>query len=288
MPRMIAFVACSLLSACSLGPSLNTAIERSITVDGRARSFLVTAPPPSATTLRPLVLVYHGLGGNGADMERGTGFNDIANELGFVVIYPNGVSGEWAMDCAGCTNVDTMGVRDLVFTDSLIALAVRDYAVDPKRVYATGFSLGGYFTHVLGCKRPGSFAAVAPVGGHMTTLMSATCPTAAPIPVLSVSGLADAAMPYNGQVHQKFTIFSADSTAAFWAARNGCNATPAADSNALLVGPLRSTVRVRSYAQCSGGADVTRWGIEGLTHVWPGVGSYGSRDILAKLFTYTR
>jgi polyhydroxybutyrate depolymerase len=287
MTPLIAFVACAVLSACSLGPSLNTAVERSITVDGRARTFLVTAPPPG-TGLRPLVIAYHGLGGNGADMERGTGFNDLAAQLGFVVFYPNGVRGEWAMDCAGCTNVDTMGVRDLVFTDSLIALAVRDYKVDPHRVYATGFSLGSYFTHVLACKRPASFAAVAPVGGHMTTLMSDACPSGVPIPILAVSGMADDAMPYNGRVNQKFTIFSADSTAAFWAARNGCNATPAADSSASLAGPLRSTVHVRSYAQCTGGAEVTRWGIEGLPHVWPGVGSYGSRDILLKLFTFTR
>src|SRR5688500_5944004 len=82
-------------------------------------------------------------------------------------------------------------------------------------------------THVLACKRSSTFAAFAPVAGHMNNLLANACPPPArSIPVLEISGLADPVMPWNGASYATHPIFSADSSASFWAARNGCLGAP--------------------------------------------------------------
>lgn len=52
---------------------------------------------------------------------------------------------------------DVMGVLDRV---------IAQYKGDPKRLYLTGISLGGFGTWYLASKHPGKFAAIAPVVGY--------------------------------------------------------------------------------------------------------------------------
>jgi polyhydroxybutyrate depolymerase len=55
-----------------------------------------------------------------------------------------------------------MGDRDLKFFDAMLASLRADYAVDEKRIYATGHSNGGLFTYLLWAERGAIFAAFAP------------------------------------------------------------------------------------------------------------------------------
>jgi predicted peptidase len=53
--------------------------------------------------------------------------------------------------------------------DELLAMldaTLRDFRGDPKRVYLTGISYGGFGTWYLGAKHPGRFAAIAPIVGN--------------------------------------------------------------------------------------------------------------------------
>jgi predicted peptidase len=57
--------------------------------------------------------------------------------------------------------------------ENLIALldgALKDYRVDPTRVYLTGLSMGGEGTWALSMKHPERFAAIAPICGVAATL----------------------------------------------------------------------------------------------------------------------
>ncbi len=63
---------------------------------------------------------------------------------------------------------------DLWHADQLAALLDRveaDQRVDPKRIYLTGLSMGGYGTWDLGLAQPGRFAALAPVCGGANTIL---------------------------------------------------------------------------------------------------------------------
>jgi pimeloyl-ACP methyl ester carboxylesterase len=47
----------------------------------------------------------------------------------------------------------------------LTAWIEAQYAIDPQRIYLTGFSLGGFGTWALGLSSPDRFAALVPVAG---------------------------------------------------------------------------------------------------------------------------
>lgn len=79
------------------------------------------------------------------------------------------------------------GNRDLAFTTALLDRLERDYCIDQARVFATGFSNGAFFSHLLGCTMADRFAAIAPVSGGLIT----ACTPSRAVPVLIQHGTHD-------------------------------------------------------------------------------------------------
>jgi polyhydroxybutyrate depolymerase len=115
-------------------------------VGDRERSYLAYVPArlPSGAAL---VIVLHGSGMDGAKMRAWTGyeFDHMADQQGFVVLYPDGHKHNWN-DCrknatfpAKMQNIDDMG-----FIRALIDRVKAEHAINPKRVYAFGYSNGGH------------------------------------------------------------------------------------------------------------------------------------------------
>jgi polyhydroxybutyrate depolymerase len=69
--------------------------------------------------------------------------------------------------------------RDLKFFDTTLAAMREKYPVDDRRIYATGFSNGGFFTYLLWAKRPKVFAAFATGGCNILPDVEITEPRAA-------------------------------------------------------------------------------------------------------------
>src|SRR5262249_17804991 len=86
------------------------------------------------------------------------------------------------------------GGRDLAFFDPLLAHPERPGSADPKRVYSTGSSNGGYFSNLLGCVRGNKLAAIAPIGGGGPFPLKAV-PCGPAVPVLIIHGLRDRVVP---------------------------------------------------------------------------------------------
>ena len=73
----------------------------------------------------------------------------------------------------------------------LIDAVRKDYPVDPKRIYITGLSMGGFGTWDVLARRPDLFAAAVPIcGGADET----TAPTMATIPIWAFHGAKDPAV----------------------------------------------------------------------------------------------
>jgi len=143
--------------------------DRSLLFGGTTRTYLVHVPPRVGEGRPlPLVLAFHGGGGNASGFKAYAGLDTVADREGFLVVYPDG-SGRlgrrlltWnAGGCCGyaaAQNVDDVGFALAVLRD-----VARNVLVDPARVYATGHSNGGAFTYLLWAKRGDTFAAFAPV-----------------------------------------------------------------------------------------------------------------------------
>ena len=70
--------------------------------------------------------------------------------------------------------------------------------IDPKRVYAIGFSMGGGMAHYLACHAADVFAAVAPSSFDLLEENVGDCQPPRPITVISFRGSADTLVPYEG------------------------------------------------------------------------------------------
>ena len=102
-----------------------------------------------------LVINMHGIGGTAAQLRSYVRLDQVATREGFIVVYPDGLNNTW----------DITGNVDVTFISALIDSLYSQYGIDRSRVYATGFSMGGYMSHRLGCALSSKIAAIASVAG---------------------------------------------------------------------------------------------------------------------------
>jgi polyhydroxybutyrate depolymerase len=249
------------------GPAPGT-VERTVTVGGVARTYRVHVPAGLAGPA-PLVVVLHGGGGNGAQVEQQTGFTATAGREGFVVAYPDG-SGRtrlltWnAGTCCGYAR--DRRVDDVSFIRAMLDALAVEFRVDPARVYVTGFSNGAMMAYRLGCELTDRIAAIAPVSGALNT---EPCTPSRPLSVLHLHGGADQHVPVAGgpplrdvpgtPPWQNASLAYAKD---FWVRHDACPATGAETRQ----GSVRTTI----HAPCAGGTEVVQVVVDGGGHAWPG------------------
>jgi polyhydroxybutyrate depolymerase len=165
-------------------------LERSLTVDGVKRTYLLDVPDgvePGKPL--PLLLDFHGFQHSAAGVWRVSEFKDLAARDPFITVYPDGLEVDLlGRSGRGWQMFSVEGNRDLVFTRALLDEMERRYCIDRNRVYATGFSNGGFFSNVLACTMSDRIAAVAPVGAGRITV---PCAPSRAVPVIIVHGRQD-------------------------------------------------------------------------------------------------
>src|SRR5271154_3475132 len=93
---LLIMAACALFLAGILRALPAADASHDITVGTLKRHYLLHVPPnlPSDKPA-PLVLVFHGGGGRAWTMPGFTHFDDLADQAGFIVAYPDGVDRSW-------------------------------------------------------------------------------------------------------------------------------------------------------------------------------------------------
>jgi polyhydroxybutyrate depolymerase len=203
-------------------------------------------------------------------------FNLYAEQYGFIVVYPNGVSNSWNVGFPGGSTADDVG-----FLIALIDTVNAAYGTDLNRIYSTGFSNGGFMSYRLACEAGDRIAAIASVAGTMTTASLTACQPSRNMPVMHIHGTNDYVVFYNGG----FGNTSVNEVLTFWNTANECPSIPTIENLPDLV-PEGSTVQKQTWAPCADSTEVTFFKINGGGHTWPGsVGITGSgntnRDIIA-------
>ncbi|MCB2187968.1 MAG: alpha/beta fold hydrolase [Deltaproteobacteria bacterium] len=261
----------------SSGASLH---ERTLTMaDGRVRDYLLQFPP-GLTPGRPapLLVVLHGAFSDAREMAGVSGFHALADRLGLVVAYPNGLGflGLFRMWNAGfcCGGPQRDQVDDVHFVLAVIADVRARLPVDPGRVYVVGYSNGGMLAHLVAASHPEKVAALAVVGGTVCAQPAQApgawqppTPTLA-VPVMLLHGRDDPRVPYLGGAPPdsggSYTFCGALYGAELWAHRNQAQ-EPAREE-----GPVASGVERRVWAAGPPGAPVELWTLLGWGHAWPG------------------
>jgi polyhydroxybutyrate depolymerase len=247
--------------------------------EGFRRSYIVHVPPSfDRNPALPLVVVIHGAFDTAKGMEKSTGFSDMADREGFVVMYPNGIGlfgflQHWnAGHCCGKAASD--GIDDIGFVTAAIEDVCTRLNIDRSRIYMTGFSNGGMFAYRFAAERGDLLAAAAPVAGSIGGKASDDVPEWRPpepvkaVPIIIFHGLSDREIPYNGGISPSRggsrTYLSVQDSIQFWIRHNGCNPQP--EEKDLRDG----RVHFRQWKDCQTSSPVFLYAIENWGHEWPG------------------
>jgi polyhydroxybutyrate depolymerase len=247
---------------------------RTLTHDGFERDYIFYVPSSfDSTQPAALVMVFHGGGGKARNAVRMTDFSALADEKGFLVVYPNGTGPleEQVLTWNGgtcCGNAMLNNVDDVGFARAILDDLQTIAAIDLKRVYATGMSNGGIMSYRLACEAADVFAAIGSVAG---TQNFAPCQPTERVAVIHFHGTNDQHLPYNGGVGAESLVgtdfASVQDSVGFWVAFNGCNSQPV--TNEL------NEIRREVWEGCEGGSSVELVTIVGGGHAWPGSQSPG-------------
>lgn len=135
----------------------------------------------------PLAVALHGWGGDENTLFEGRRNGEIkrvAEAHGYLVVCPKG-RGPTSF-YLGAAEQDVLEV---------IASVRRDYAIDDERIFLLGHSMGGHGAWAIAASHPEMFAAIAPIAGIGSPLVTGRLKRLAGIPWLVTHGTADQVVP---------------------------------------------------------------------------------------------
>ena len=280
MPKLILL---SMLFAANFAFSQSLIEHRLLTqdIDGDevARNYRLFVPANLAES-PALVIVMHGYSGDSESIMQYSGMNDLAEDHGFIVAYPQGTIDDEgnAFFNVGYDFHQGRTVDDVAFVEAIVAEIVLEYSVGLNKVFATGMSNGGEMSYLLACRSSEVFRAVAPVAGSMMKAMVDQCAPDRMLPILAISGTADPVTLYAGDMQNSGgwgAYISQEATKDFWVARHGLSETSIVDLNdshrPIVV--VNSKVQLRRYSSSEGKTEVWFYRVDNGGHDWPGAKS---------------
>ena len=246
------------LSTATLKPGDTS---ETISIGGVQRQYLLHVPASyTGQTAVPLVLDWHPILSDMNFEKANSGYQALSDSEGFVIAWPNGIDNAWNIGPC-CTQSRT--VDDLGFAKALVQKLENAGCIDTKRVYATGYSMGGGMSHYLGCNAADVFATVVPSAFDLLQDSEEPCHPARPITVMSFRGTADPIVPYAGGASNPpnglavtIHFLGAQGTFQKWAMLDNCTDMPADSGNGCM-----------TYSKCDAGVQVTLCTAVGGGHV---------------------
>lgn len=250
-------------------------IEKTFEHNGITREYILYIPenlPPNA----PLVIGLHGYSSSPWTFKDNFGWDEIADKNKFIVCYPQGTTEPYSGYSHWNARLKLSTVDDVGFISDLALYLADEYNLDKNRIFAMGFSNGGYMAYALACERPDVFRAVASVSGLMSEyLWNSYNPynlspenwlqysPIVPIPICHIHGTNDGIIPINGTVYLKGfeSGFSAQETVSFWAGINGCDYIEEMH--------VSENVTAKFYINTQNYTQVWYYEYAGWSHFWP-------------------
>lgn len=234
-----------------------------VVTSGRKRTYLLHVPrtyQPNRPTA--LVICLHGFSEWPAHVMRLSHWNKLADESGFLVVYPFGSSFPLRWNCNGRFNKKGRSQEDVQFIADLIDQLRKKYNIDETRIYANGLSNGGGMSFLLACKLSERIAAIGGVGGAYLQPWT-EYQQKRPVPAIIFHGTADPIVPFHGMSSGRFSLPDIPQWVQALAERNHCQTNPV---------PLAASGSVSGvrYEAGTNRADVVFYTVAGGGHTWPG------------------
>jgi polyhydroxybutyrate depolymerase len=259
-------------------------LTNSFVYDTISREYVIHIPASyDAAEALPLLISLHGLGDNMTNFS-GAGFHALSESENFIVVTPQALNFNFSGFAIGTSWNSGVGAQisilstsiypneaidDVGFISALIDSISLLYNIDVERIYATGFSMGGFMTNRLGIELNEKIAAIASVSGTMGDNYNRS--NACPIPAMHIHGTADATIDYNADYSNAGGLYTitGDSVSGltnFWNSVNQTDESPLYNANYASSGGLTFEEFIWENGRNS---SVTRHlKVNGGEHVW--------------------
>lgn len=178
-------------------------------VQNQTRHYLVYLPPHTSTYPLPVVFMFHGAGGTAKKAMQQTNWIKKAQKETFLAVFPEGSRPYPHLPPRFLFNPQNWNdgsqrkllgaVRrhspDDEFFLTILQELPKNFYINPRKIYITGFSNGASLTFYLARKYSHLLAAAAPVAGSD---WKTSLPPKRPLPLLYISGTADPLNPLHG------------------------------------------------------------------------------------------
>lgn len=149
-------------ASAAKSPDRGSSFEERICRTGQSSMPYWLYLPARAAAKMPLVVMLHGCTQSSQDFARGTGMNRLADELGFIVAYPQqsqaaNVQKCWNWFRPGDQQSDRGEPAQLA---AITRQVIAEHAIDPAQVYIAGLSAGGAAAAIMAAQYPDLYAAV--------------------------------------------------------------------------------------------------------------------------------
>jgi polyhydroxybutyrate depolymerase len=237
----------------------------SLEFDGLEREYLVLIPDTySESQNYPLMIYLHSEGWSPQEDWEYVQLNQYGDTHEFIVASPIAISKRWNSGMGDRIGHSTPDSNDVGFIEVLIDTLNTSYSIDLERVYAVGWSNGGFMAYKLACQLSHRFAAIAVVSGLISTNTVAECNPLRPIPIVHIHGTRNKRIPFEGANGWE----SVDQTLDFWTKFNACGKT---ETTILEDSDQTDDLSVEkvSYSDCKNNSNVTFFRNIGAQHWWP-------------------
>jgi polyhydroxybutyrate depolymerase len=177
-------------------------VEETLDIGGIQRHYQAFVPA-NLKDGASVLFVYHPSQSNSEEIRRIVGgvLERIAEQENIIVVYPDGYEGHFN-DCRieAAYSARKLNVDDIGFTKRIINKFVAEKKIEPKHVFALGFSNGGQMALRLALETPDMIRGVAAIGANLPTSDNMDCRVAATPSrcVVLVAGTRDRISPYRG------------------------------------------------------------------------------------------
>ncbi|WP_244490775.1 extracellular catalytic domain type 1 short-chain-length polyhydroxyalkanoate depolymerase [Aureimonas frigidaquae] len=255
--------------AIAAGAEFGLTQHRSVHGQRAYRLYVPASAPPGP---RPLLIMLHGCTQNSKDFALGTRMNQVAEEKGVIVAYPEQAR---SANMSLCWNWfqptdQARGSGEPAILASIVAEIMHEHDINSQKIFVAGLSAGGAMAAVLGETYPDLFQAV---GVHSGLPYRSAHDIASAISAMRMgktSGVVKNSIPKivfhganDGTVHPE----------------NGVNSAGLAEASEVNVecGTSNSRRYVRTTARKIGEVPaVEHWSIQHLDHAWSGGDPRGS------------
>jgi polyhydroxybutyrate depolymerase len=208
----------------------------------------------------PLLFVLHGYTGEAPVIRNYSGFDSIADEENFIVVYVQGVT-----DVTNTTgwNVNVVATFNDVDDVGLFAALIKhfkgNYNIANDKIFSTGMSLGGFMSYRLACELD-EINSIGSVTGSMAVYYNCVPPNQKSI--IHFHGTSDTVVPYNGNAWS----YNVENAHSFWVNYNNCqnqSEVTVPDFN----GDGVYSTQLISY-DCDGSREVILYTMQNEGHTW--------------------